>query len=92
VVCEVIEHRRRSGPALERDGQEARRLVDNDDGVVLVDNPHVPGMSGPGCPPRRASRAIAPEADDITGREGPARKGQIRLTAVEEHLPALDRD
>src|SRR4051812_20943567 len=59
---------RRSAPAFERNGKEARRLVENDKHVVFVNNPQIAGSLGSSCAGAGAAGAIHPHADEIAGR------------------------
>ena len=64
VVLQVLVHRPRVAAALERHRQHARRLVQHDDGGVLVEDRQVAIVAERLSAPRRP-RPIHPDADDV---------------------------
>ena len=79
----------RAGPPRVRHGQQAGRLVHNDQIVVFIDDAQVAGTTGR-RPSLRAAGAIHPNPDAVAGGEmRPSLRGGC-LTLVEKHFPAAD--
>ena len=80
---------RRVAAVSQRDRQQAGRLVDDDQRIVLVDDLQLAGPCRPNGAAARAAGSIHPDADGVAGREARPGLGRSDFLLVDEHLSAL---
>ncbi len=84
-VLDQLVHRRHIRLALERHREEPRRLVDDDQIVVFVDNVELSRATSARTG-LRAARPIDPEADDVADDEPAGRVGETDLPRIDIDL------
>ena len=82
---------RRVGAVRERHRQQAWRLVNDDQRVVLVDDVWFAGPSRTKGAAARRARPIHPHPDEVAGRESPAGVAGPGFRFVDEDFSALQR-
>src|SRR5688500_4329579 len=90
MVLDLIEDRRLFASTLERDGQQAGRLVQNNQVLVFIEDAQWPGLEWR-WPPPGAPGSILPEADFITGFQSKANISRSCFASIYEDFAALAR-
>ena len=91
VEHELVLHRVCVLLARQRHGQQTSRLVDDDNGLILVNDGQFAGARRPVCGLAGATRPVHPHAHLIAAGQTVRRVLQRDLTAVEKHLAAFER-
>jgi len=91
VRCKRVGHRWRLALPLEWNRQQARRLVHDDDGVVLVDYGEHSRPLGPVDPSPTAAGSVEPNPDAIARNESACRFCRTHFGVVHENLAAAKR-
>src|SRR5450759_1206454 len=88
VILDLLVDRRRLALALERDAQQSRGLVDDQECVIFENDVEIPDLRV--RPARlRAAWSIHPDPDGVAWLKAGGGMGDVRFMAVEKDLPAL---